>query len=187
MSNNRIMDFRNTVEAIVNDKIIEPIRENKLVIRELKENSHNKEIIITNLDANCHAFKMDLEPRQIYLFKETIKVNDELLLVIEQDKIVVYIIELKSKNTNKAKEQIRFGRKYADFLIGIIEEQMRYVFPVKEYRGYIFTTKPTGKNTMKGEKYLKCDSMVDDIFIKFFSRNTPHDFRKLSLPFKNVG
>lgn len=127
MSNNHIMDFRNTVEAIVNDKIIEPIRENKLVIRELKENSHNKEIIIT------------------------------------------------------------FGRKYADFLIGIIEEQMRYVFPVKEYRGYIFTTKPTGKNTMKGEKYLKCDSMVDDIFIKFFSSNTPHDFRKLSLPFKNVG
>lgn len=127
MSNNHIMDFRNTVETIVNDKIIEPIRENKLVIRELKENSHNKEIIIT------------------------------------------------------------FGRKYADFLIGIIEEQMRYVFPVKEYRGYIFTTKPTGKNTMKGEKYLKCDSMVDDIFIKFFSSNTPHDFRKLSLPFKNVG
>ena len=76
MSNNHIMDFRNTVETIVNDKIIEPIRENKLVIRELKENSHNKEIIITNLDANCHAFKMDLEPRQIYLFKETIKVND---------------------------------------------------------------------------------------------------------------
>ena len=118
---------------------------------------------------------MDLEPRQIYLFKETIKVNDKLLLVIKQDKIVVYIIELK------------FGRKYADFLIGIIEEQMRYVFPVKEYRGYIFTTKPTGKNTMKGEKYLMCDSMVNDIFIKFFSSNTSHDFRKLSLPFKNAG
>ena len=180
------MEFRNTVEIIVNDKIIEPVRENKLVIKELKENSHNKEIIITNIKTNCHAFKMDLEPRQIYLFKETIKVNDELLLVIEQKKIVVYIIELKSKNTDKAIEQILFGRRYADFLIGIIEEKMRYVFPVKEYRGYIFTTKPSDKNTTQGGKYLKCKRKVNGIYILSFSSNAPHDFRKLSLPIKFV-
>ena len=51
------MDFRNTVEAIVNDKIIEPIRENKLVIRELKENSKNKEIIKFFSSNTPHDFR----------------------------------------------------------------------------------------------------------------------------------
>lgn len=132
ISNKIQEDWANTVNRIVNPEIIEKITGNELIIREFKKETKNPEVHIRNLKSSCYAFKMDLEPRSIYLFKESLKINDELLLYIEDDKITVFIIELKSNHPEKAIVQIRFGKIYADFLIGIIEEEVGYIFQNKK-------------------------------------------------------
>lgn len=186
---NKIQDkFRNVIAEIVNEEIIEKITGNQLTIIESKNSNNigkNKEVRICHLPNNCVAFKTDLEPRKIYLFKQPISVNDELLLKIEEDKITVFIIELKSNDPGKAKRQIRYGKKYADFLIGILELEMKSKFKTKEYRGYVFTTNPRYKKPVIRSQYLKedkNDTVIDGVYIKFFGKSPSYDFRELGKP-----
>ena len=184
MTTNRLTDFDEKVKFYVNESVLEKIVGNELVICETKKNTGNGEVQVKYMRPNCYAFKMDLEPRSIYLFRETIRVNDELILWVEENKITAFILELKSNQIGKAKEQIRFGKKYADFLIGIIEELMRYTFEEKEYRGYIFSTQPSNKNTVRQKDYLDYDEVMDDIYIKKYGKASYYDFRAMSLPIK---
>ena len=119
MTTNRLTDFDEKVKFYVNESVLEKIVGNELVIRETKENTKNSEVHVKYMRPNCYAFKMDLEPRSIYLFREMIRVNDELILWVKENKITAFILELKSNKIGKAKEQIRFDQARKAFRQGL--------------------------------------------------------------------
>lgn len=179
--------WRDTINNIISSDVVEKIIGNELFIKENGKLAKNQEVHIKYLSSNCHAFRMDLQPHSIYLFQNDIKINDELLLYIEKDKITIFIIELKSNNPKDAIPQIRNGKLCADLLIGILEAKIGYQFPNREYRGYIFTSRQNGKNTVSRKGFLKYDSILDkNIYIKVFNKSSFYSFKELSCPMKDI-
>jgi len=182
MTENYVDKFISAIQRKVNPEIIEKIDRNELCIKEESKTSKNKKVIIKSMKKGCMAFNIDKHPREVYLFKEETKVSDEIIIYIKENKeIIVFIIEMKSDKISSAFKQIKYGKIYIDFLIGILEEEIGYEFH-KEYRGYIFTTKCSEKHPTKIPKKIKATRKLGDIYLKSFPANSNHDFRYLSLP-----
>lgn len=175
--------FYNAVQRKISQEVIETITGNSLRIQEENPKTKNSEVIITSLDKNCFAFKMDYKPRKVYLLQEDTKVNDELLIFVESNKLTVYLIEMKSDNYRSAEKQILYGKVYADFLIGILECEMGYTFSEKEYRGYIFTTgKSVSKGTTRRKDTIECKERHGIYIAVFDARQREYNYLRLSLP-----
>lgn len=94
---------------------------------------------------------------------------------------------MKSDSYKAAESQILYGKVYADFLIGILECEMKHTFKEKEYRGYIFTTgKTAAKRTTRREAVIECRKKFGIHMAKFDAGQKEFDFRAISLPVKDV-
>lgn len=175
--------FNNVFFEKVNPEIIENIVGNRLKITEEKSNK-NREVNISSISNNCFAIKLDKQPRQIYLLKEYTKVNDELLLYLNNGKLIVFLIELKSDCISTAYKQIKYGKDYASFLINILQNEMNYTFSDIEYRGYIFTTSSSTKRTT-GKKFKHRCVKKHGIYYKKFPA-TDYYFDYLALPVEEM-
>lgn len=173
--------FFKSISEKVNPDIIETLEGKRLTIIEENKQSSNRKVNITHL-SEAKAFKLDKQPRSIYLFKECTKVNDELIIKLDKSgKLIIFIIEMKSNDYKAAFKQINYGKEYADFLIGILEKEMDHKFKDREYRGYIFTSHANAKKPISKEKSISCKKM-DDVYVKVFSCNADYHFKYLSLP-----
>ena len=192
MKNRMILeDFSDAVNSVVSKKIIEEKIGNQIEIVEeqnvTKRNGKNTKVTIKRLGNDCFAFKLDFTPHNVYLFERPTMINDELIIRVEDEKLTVFLIELKSDDTSKAKKQIRYGKRYADFLINILELEMNYFFKEKEYRGYICTTNRNAPRPVVRSEHLKKekkDKVVDGIYIKYFRKAPSYDFGELGLDIK---
>lgn len=183
--------FNNAVNSVVSKNIIEEKISNQIKIVEeqniTKKNGKNAEVKIKHIGNDCFVFKLDVVPHNVYLFERPTTINDELIIRVEDEKLTVFLIELKSDDPSKAKKQIRYGKRYADFLIHILELEMNYFFKEKVYRGYVFTTNVKYRRPIVRSDYLKkekSDKVVDDIYIKYLGEAPSYDFGELGLDIK---
>lgn len=168
---------RTIVEAaneIIDDEFMEKIDGGYLVIKEQNNNSNgaNCRQVKISMSGKHFCFSLDKKRRKkdgfrVFPFfnpsKEGIsKANDMIVFYETIDKLVVLLIELKSKNLGDADKQLKSAKNFVDYFLNTI--RLHYgLFRMPEYRGVVFKTGriATRKGTTKkGFIYDKKDSML---------------------------
>ncbi len=182
MNNQCYMNLQNAISKLINPNVITNTSQNIITIQEENKNSTGHQIIIKNIK-NCISIKLDQDKSEIYFFKKDVTINDETIFYINDEKLYVLLLELKSKKKGKGEKQIQYGKIFANFIVEILEKENNMKFKEIEYRGYIFSTnKIARKSPLKREKTIKADSQKDGIYIKEFKNNSEYIFRNLLLP-----
>lgn len=109
------------------------------------------------------------------------KRNDAILFCEEENKVYVFIIELKSKKTSGAIKQIKSGISFVNFILNLL--QLNYdITPHPngsnyEYRSIIFNTSSRNANRRPTKKKVEYEN-IDDILVAYEQCNKTYDFKK---------
>lgn len=167
----------------INPKVITKIEGENLTIIEENKGATGKEVKIEKIK-NALTLHLDDNKRKIYFMKVQTKINDTTILYVAEQKLYILLLELKSKNVNTAKDQIKYGKIYSDFIVDVLRQDSNIKFNNIEYRGYIFRTdRKTGLKTSSiKQRNIMADDYKDGIYFKTFDNNAKYDFKTLILP-----
>lgn len=171
--------FAEILRGILKDEIVTKLKGNLLEICEEDSKAQGKCVKISNI-TNSIALGLDTCNRNIYFLRDTTKINDHTIFYYKNERLKVFLIELKSKKKRKAKEQILLGKAYADFIINILKANDIIIKEI-EYRAFIFTVdrRSVKKQTTKRTNNIKADWLENDIYAKELSNNKTYNFCEL--------
>ncbi|GEM_PF-3868657 len=184
MSNEQYNKLKNSFSQLINSNVVSKIESNSIKIEEENSNAKGKgEYVIINRLKDCIPINLDQNESKIYFFNKDVSRNDQTIFYVENNKLYIILIELKSCKKGKGEKQIRYGKVLADFIIDILEKETDIKFDEREYRGYIFTTRNSVKRSPSlREKKFKYDKEVENIYIKEVRTNSKYVFNDLVLP-----
>jgi hypothetical protein len=127
----------NLSNTIHQDLIIPFIRD-EVEIKE--ENSECKKVILKSKRKQIFAFTLDINLNNRckmfqFLNQSTPlvnKVNDGIIFYINDNKIFVLLVELKSNNLGDYKKQLHAGKLFVSYLIGILNNSFAKNYTIKE-------------------------------------------------------
>ncbi len=181
MSNYDIL--KSEFDKKINPSVITKIEGENLTVIEENKGATGREVRIEQI-RNALTLHLDDNKRKIYFMKVQTKINDTTILYVDEQKLYVLLIELKSKNMSTAKDQIKYGKIYSDFIVDVLRQDSNIKFDDIEYRGYIFRTdrKTSVKTSTVKVRNIVADDYKDGIYFKTFDNNAKYNFKTLVLP-----
>lgn len=184
MTNSTYLLLKDEFYRKINPDVISNIEEHSLAIEEPNKKALGKGIFIKNI-YNSLTLHLDEKNRKIYFLKSETKINDATILYVNEKKLYVILIELKSKSLRKYKEQIYYGKLYSDFIINILkQDNADLVFDEIEYRGYVFATGRKSEELRSTKREMIAEEFNNNIYFKTFENNKEYNFIELLLPIK---
>ncbi len=182
MTSSNFILLKEQFDKNINPDVISNIIQNDLIIREANPKATGKGITIKNI-FNALTLHLDEKNRKIYFIKGETKINDATIFFIDNNKLQVLLIELKSNNVGTYKEQILYGKFYSDFIINVlVHKNTKINFDKIEYRGFVFTTGRIKENKRPTKRGIYFSSKENGIYYKSMENNKEYNFIELIAP-----
>jgi len=143
--------------------------------------SKRKNIFAFTLDKNL-AKRCDMFPFFNQQTPMINKVNDGIVFYINDNKIFILLIELKSNNLGKYKEQLKAGKIFVSYLLGVLNNsfQRTYIVEEKNIKCLVFSLRKTARK--QGTKRTSIlYKQIDGLNIAELDCNTTHYLEKFIL------
>ena len=144
------------LSSTINKDLVIALASNELVIKENKENTDCKKIILKSRRKNIFAFSLDNDKipnkcKMFYFFNQKTKnitsVNDAIIFYVENNIIYSLLIELKCKQLNEYKKQLQAGKSFMLYLLEILNNSFskKYKIDEKNIKCLIFSLRKTAR------------------------------------------
>lgn len=108
-------------------------------------------------------------------------VSDHLIFYPKDDKLFVFIVELKSSNPTGAISQIRASWELSKYICGTVSRLLNYPKTQIEYRGLIFSTKTPFKGNTKSKNLEYLEDPISKLKFRHLQSGNNYDLDILSI------
>jgi len=169
----------------INEDLIIPLVSGELEFTE--DDAECNKVILKSKRKNIFAFSLDknLTKRcdMFPFFNQNTslinKVNDGIIFYINDNKIFILLIELKSNNLGKYKKQLQAGKIFVSYLLGVLNNsfQSTYTLQEKNIKCLVFTSRKTVRKY--GTKRMNIEyNEINGLQIAEFQCNDNHIIEK---------
>lgn len=162
-------DLINILNKVIDERFIIIKANDEIIISEDKNTKGCKKITLNLKQKKVFSYTLDKERdkntnfRTFQFFNPTTasisKINDGNIVIVNNNKIVLLLIELKSERftLNDVLLKIENSKFFFNYLIEIINKSYNKNYKINdiEYKGILFTSKTTTKGTTTGGKKIK--------------------------------
>ena len=179
--------FLSNISNTIHQDFVIPLQSQELVFYENKENSKCKKVILKYNNRQAFAFTLDInlmnKCKTFPFFNQSTafinKVNDGIIFYINNNKIFVFLLELKSNNLGDYKKQLQAGKLFVYFLLGIVNNAFskNYVLEEKNIKCLVFSVRKTARKQGSRRKNISYE-FVNGLYIAELQCNDNHMIEK---------
>ena len=148
-----MQEFITNLSNTINEDFKIALVSNEIEIKE--ENSECKKVILESKRKNIFAFSLDINLsnrcKMFPFFNQSTnsinKVNDGIIFYINNNKIFVFLIELKTKQLGDYMKQLQAGKIFAFYLLGILNNSFskNYKIDKENIKCLVFSLRKTSR------------------------------------------
>ncbi len=157
-------DFFQKIKEIIKADYFCSLNNGKLILQDKDENGRKLGKPV-NIEARTDVVCLELDKKNKSIFQffelgvtDLCKIADRILFYSKEDKIFVFIIELKTEATGGAIKQVKASYVLSEYIINTVRRMLNFKEYNIEYRGLIFSNKAYKLPTKPKHNYTELEN-----------------------------